>query len=225
MLTTPTQVPDLPDVRRTLRQLQRMRQRLRGEVDLNALVERCHRIGSNVYVAPWGRIVPGPLPDQHRRGVPLGSTGSCPGAPRRLVAKRWGIAGWRQDTGCRVFGARTPLDCQGRPSATTPSLGPGAGELGHSCRFARYWQTGRLVGNTRDSSSDGGPDPGRPPVCPFGRSFPRKDAPGFVTGRKGWLNHIPQNRDRLSGLEPLCQFGRAFFDDISVVADDGCDNW
>ena len=51
-------VPDLAEVRRTLRKVQRFRQRLRGEVDIDALVERGLQIGSNVYVAPWVLIDP-----------------------------------------------------------------------------------------------------------------------------------------------------------------------
>ena len=52
------QVPDLADVRRTLRKVQRLRQRLRGEVDIEALIERGLQVGSNVYVAPWCLIDP-----------------------------------------------------------------------------------------------------------------------------------------------------------------------
>jgi maltose O-acetyltransferase len=45
------EVPDLAEVRRTLRKVQKLRQRLRGEVDIEALVELGLQIGSNVYVA------------------------------------------------------------------------------------------------------------------------------------------------------------------------------
>ena len=51
-------VPDLAEVRRTLRKVQRFRQRLRGEVDVDALVELGLQIGSNVYIAPWVLIDP-----------------------------------------------------------------------------------------------------------------------------------------------------------------------
>jgi maltose O-acetyltransferase len=54
----PMQVPDLAEVRRTLRKVQKMRQRLRGEIDMEALVERGLQLGSNVYVAPWCLIDP-----------------------------------------------------------------------------------------------------------------------------------------------------------------------
>ena len=52
------QVPDLAEVRRTLHKVQKLRQRLRGEVDIEALVEQGLQIGSNVYVAPWVLIDP-----------------------------------------------------------------------------------------------------------------------------------------------------------------------
>jgi maltose O-acetyltransferase len=52
------QVPDLADVRRTLRKVQKLRQRLRGEVDIEALVEVGLQVGNNVYVAPWCLIDP-----------------------------------------------------------------------------------------------------------------------------------------------------------------------
>ena len=56
------QVPDLAQVRRTLHKVQKLRQRLRGEVDIEALVEQGLQIGSNVYVAPWVLIEPHPRP-------------------------------------------------------------------------------------------------------------------------------------------------------------------
>ncbi len=52
------QVPDLAEVRRALQKVQKLRQRLRGEVDIEALVEQGLQIGSNVYVAPWVLIDP-----------------------------------------------------------------------------------------------------------------------------------------------------------------------
>jgi maltose O-acetyltransferase len=52
------EVPDLAEVRRTLRKVQKLRQRLRGEVDIEALVELGLQIGNNVYVAPWVLIDP-----------------------------------------------------------------------------------------------------------------------------------------------------------------------
>ncbi len=52
------EVPDLAEARRTLRKVLRLRQRLRGEVDIEALIERGLQIGTNVYVAPWALIDP-----------------------------------------------------------------------------------------------------------------------------------------------------------------------
>lgn len=52
------EVPDLAQARRTLRKVLRMRQRLRGEVDIEALIELGLQIGTNVYVAPWVLIDP-----------------------------------------------------------------------------------------------------------------------------------------------------------------------
>jgi maltose O-acetyltransferase len=52
------QVPDLGDFRRTLRKVQRLRERLRGEVDIEALKDQGLQIGNNVYVAPWVLIDP-----------------------------------------------------------------------------------------------------------------------------------------------------------------------
>jgi maltose O-acetyltransferase len=51
-------VPDLAKVRRTLRKVQKLRQRLRGEVDVEALVQLGLQIGTNVYIAPWVLIDP-----------------------------------------------------------------------------------------------------------------------------------------------------------------------
>ena len=51
-------VPDLAEFRRTLRKVQRLRERLRGEVDIEALKEQGLQIGNNVYVAPWVLIDP-----------------------------------------------------------------------------------------------------------------------------------------------------------------------
>jgi maltose O-acetyltransferase len=48
----------LAEVRRALHKVHRFRQRLRGEVDIDALIEQGLQIGSNVYVAPWCLIDP-----------------------------------------------------------------------------------------------------------------------------------------------------------------------
>lgn len=50
--------PDLREARRVLRKVLRLRQRLRGEVDIEALVAQGLQIGKYVYVAPWVLIDP-----------------------------------------------------------------------------------------------------------------------------------------------------------------------
>lgn len=47
------QVPDLAEVRRVLRSVRNLRRRLRGEVDVEALVADGLQLGRGVYLAPW----------------------------------------------------------------------------------------------------------------------------------------------------------------------------
>lgn len=146
------QVPDLAEVRRTLRKVQKMRQRLRGEVDMEALVERGLQLGSNVYVAPWCLIDP-VFPFL----ISIGD--GCRLAPRVHVlahdATSREALGYTRlapvRIGCRVFVGADTLVLPGVTIGDDTVVG--AGSLVSSDIPAGSLAVGRparLVGNTRD---------------------------------------------------------------------------
>jgi maltose O-acetyltransferase len=146
------QVPDLAEVRQTLRKVQRLRQRLRGEVDIEALIERGLQIGANVYVAPWCLIDP-----VFAYLITIGD--GCRLAPRVHVlahdATSRDALGYTRlapvHIGCRVFVGADTLVLPGATIGDDTVIG--AGSLVSSDIPAGSLAVGRparVVGDTRD---------------------------------------------------------------------------
>ncbi len=175
------QVPDLAEVRRTLHKVQKLRQRLRGEVDIEALVEQGLQIGSNVYVAPWVLIDP-----IAAYLISIGDGSRL--APRAHVlahdATSREALGYTRlapvRIGNRVFVGADTLILPGVTIGDDSVIG--AGSLVSSDIPAGSLAVGRpakVIGNSRDFfERRREPDRGRSPVCPLGRSVHRRVGPG-----------------------------------------------
>ena len=175
------QVPDLAEVRRTLRKVQKLRQRLRGEVDIEALVEQGLQIGSNVYVAPWVLIDP-----IAAYLISIGDGSRL--APRAHVlahdATSREALGYTRlapvHIGCRVFVGADTLVLPGVTIGDDTVIG--AGSLVSSDIPAGSLAVGRparVVGEQPGLlRAPEGADRGRPPVRPLGRRPRPRAGPG-----------------------------------------------